>query len=105
MICGAAWACLERVLELLEGLLLHHLRVFEALNQLKLLNFHLLDRSLVLKALRLLACHFIMHLLSSPHFLIEMLFFLFVLGLLLLLFDEVLDHVGLGHVLVVLMIK
>ena len=59
----------------------------------------------MLKALCLLAGHFVMHLLSGPHFLIEMLFFLFVLGLLLLLLDEVLDHVGLGHVLVVLMIK
>ena len=46
-----------------------------------------------------------MHLLSRSHFLIKQLFLLFLLCLLLLVADQVLDHRRLRHVLITLMIK
>lgn len=56
-------------------------------------------------AFLLLPCHFLLHLLSCLHLLIEQFFLLLLLCLLLLISNQIFDHVCLGHVLIVLLIE
>ena len=79
---------LQCVLQLLEGSLLHHLGVLQPLYQFQLLHLHLGNLGLVLQPLRLVASHFLVHLLAGPGFLgFDVLAFLF-LRVVLLLFDH-----------------
>ena len=49
--------------------------------------------------------HFLMHLLSSLHLLIEQFFLLLLLCFLLLVANQIFDHVGLCHMLITLLVE
>ena len=84
---------------------MHCLGIFESLDECELLLFHHLYVALVLQPRLLFASQFIAHLLSSTQLLVVKVVRLLLLGLLLLLLDERLDHGGLRSVLMILMIE
>lgn len=59
----------------------------------------------MIQAFLFLPSHFLMHLLSSLHLLIEQFFLLLLLCFLLLVPNKIFDHVGLCHMLITLLIK
>ncbi len=93
------------ILQLFKGSLLLHLRVLQPCYKLLLLLLHLGDIGLVLQPLILLASQLILHLLACFLPFVLLAPELLILGLHLLMLDHVLDHVCLGHVLVILVVK
>jgi hypothetical protein len=89
----------------LEGSLLHHLRVLQAFDEFKFFHLHFGHTSFMLQALPFFSSHFFVHLLASLELFAVLVLLLFILGLLLLLADHLLDHRCLGEVLVFLVIK
>jgi len=90
------------VFQFFVGLLLGELGIFEFCYELLLFHLHFGYVGFVVRTLLVFAVKLLVHLLASLVFLLELVLPLATAGFLLLGLDKLFDHVGFGHVLVVL---